>query len=131
MLLSRRSLLKLTGLAGISGLAGVKIVGLNVAHAQEKNWRHGLSLFGELKYPPNFPHFDYVNPAAPKGGKLRLYALGSFDSLNPYTYSGKSTPIAANNESLFTAALDEPSTEYGLVAAEAGFRKIFRKSPIG
>ena len=125
MLLSRRSLLKLTGLAGLSGIAGVRIVGANVAHAQEKTWRHGVSLFGELKYPPNFPHFDYVNPAAPKGGKLRLYALGSFDSLNPYTYSGELTPIAANNESLFTAALDEPSTEYGLVAAEVWFPEDF------
>ena len=119
MLLSRRFLLKLTGLAALSGLAGAKIVGLNLAHAQEKNWRHGLSLFGELKYPPNFPHFDYVNPTAPKAGKLRLYAIGSFDSLNPYTYNGESAAAAANNESLFTAALDEPSTEYGLVAAEA------------
>jgi len=125
MLLSRRFLLKLTGLGAIGGLAGVKIVGVNAAHGQEKNWRHGLSLFGELKYPPNFPHFDYVNPAAPKGGKLRLYALGSFDSLNPYTYSGESTPLAANNESLFTAALDEPSTEYGLVAAEAWYPEDF------
>lgn len=119
MLLSRRSLLKLTSLAGLSSLAGFRVVGLNMAHAQEKNWRHGLSLFGELKYPPNFPHFDYVNPAAPKGGKLRLYAIGSFDSLNPYTYSGESTAAAANNEGLFTASLDEPSTEYGLVAEQA------------
>jgi microcin C transport system substrate-binding protein len=119
MLLSRRFLLKLTGLAALSGLADAKIVGLRLAHAQEKNWRHGLSLFGELKYPPNFPHFDYVNPAAPKGGKLRRYEIGSFDSLNPYTYSGESTGAAANNESLFTESLDEPSTAYGLVADQA------------
>jgi microcin C transport system substrate-binding protein len=117
MPLSRRTLLKLAGLAGLKGF---QIIGANATYAQEapgeKKWLHGLSLFGELKYPPNFPHFDYVNPNAPKGGKLRLYAIGSFDSLNPYTYKGDSTTLAATNEALFTSALDEPSTEYGLIA---------------
>lgn len=120
MPISRRTLIKLAGFAGLEGFSGFQIVGASASFAQdapgEKRWRHGLSLFGELKYPPNFPHFDYVNPNAPKGGKLRLYAIGSFDSLNPYTYNGESTAIAANNEALFTASLDEPSTEYGLVA---------------
>src|SRR5687767_10549864 len=120
MPISRRTLFKLAGFAGLEGFSGFQIVGASASYAQEasgeKRWRHGLSLFGELKYPPNFPHFDYVNPNAPKGGKLRLYAIGSFDSLNPYTYNGESTAIAANNEALFTASLDEPSTEYGLVA---------------
>jgi microcin C transport system substrate-binding protein len=119
MLLSRRSLLKLSGLAGLGGLANFQIIGASIARAQEKTWRHGLSLFGELKYPPNFPHFDYVDPQAPKGGKLRLYSIGSFDSLNPYTYHGEATGIAANNEALFTPSLDEPSTEYGLIAEAA------------
>ena len=48
---------------------------LGPAHAQgeqERQWRHGLSLFGELKYPQAFKHFDYVNPNAPKGGSVRL-----------------------------------------------------------
>jgi microcin C transport system substrate-binding protein len=121
MPLSRRSLLKFTGLAGLSAFAGTKIIGAVAVHAQEPAWRHGLSLFGELKYPPNFPYFDYVNPDAPKGGRLRLYAMGSFDSLNPYTYNGESTGVAANNEALFTAALDEPSTEYGLIADSAAY----------
>lgn len=121
MLLSRRSILRLSGLAAASGFTGIKIVGVTASHAQYKNWRHGLSLFGELKYPPNFPHFDYVNPDAPKGGKVRLYAIGSFDSLNPYTYSGEATGVAANNEALFTAALDEPSAEYGLIADAAWY----------
>ena len=120
MPLSRRTLIKLAGLAGLKGFSGFQIIGASATYAQEppkeKTWLHGLSLFGELKYPPNFPHFDYVNPSAPKGGKLRLYAIGSFDSLNPYTYKGDATTIAATNEALFTASLDEPSTEYGLIA---------------
>jgi microcin C transport system substrate-binding protein len=129
MLLSRRSLLKLSSLAaGLSGIAGFKIIGATVSQAQEKSWRHGLSLFGELKYPPNFPHFDYINPNAPKGGKLRLYAIGSFDSLNPYTYSGESTGVAANNEALFTASLDEPSTEYGLIADAAWYPEDYSQA---
>lgn len=120
MPLSRRTLIKLAGLAGLNGFSGLKIVGASATYAQEgqgeKTWLHGLSLFGEIKYPPNFPHFDYVNPNAPKGGRLRMALVGSFDSLNPYTYRGEATAVAATNEALFTAALDEPSTEYGLIA---------------
>jgi microcin C transport system substrate-binding protein len=125
MLLSRRSLLKISGLLGFGSLADFKLTAASIAHAQEKNWRHGLSLFGELKYPPNFQQFDYVNPQAPKGGKLRLYQIGSFDSLNPYTYHGESTGLAANNEALFTPSLDEPSTEYGLIAESASHPEDF------
>ena len=56
------------------------------AAAQEKTserpWRHGMSLFGELKYPAEFRHFDYVNPSAPKGGAVRLTGFGTFDNFN-------------------------------------------------
>ena len=45
-------------------------------------WRHGLSLFGDLKYKPDFKHFDYVNPNAPKGGSVRQLAIGTFDNFN-------------------------------------------------
>ena len=48
----------------------------------EAAWTHGLSLFGELKYPAGFKHFDYVNPDAPKGGTVRQIALGTFDNFN-------------------------------------------------
>ena len=47
-----------------------------------RDWQHGLSLFGELKYPPGFKHFDYVNPGAPKGGAVRMVAFGTFDNFN-------------------------------------------------
>src|SRR5271157_5731762 len=52
------------------------------AGAEDYKWRHGLSLFGELKYPPGFKHFDYVNPDAPKLGMVRMMALGNFDNFN-------------------------------------------------
>ena len=49
---------------------------------------HGLSIFGDLKYPADFKHFDYVNPDAPKGGIYRTWDLGSYDSLTPFTEKG-------------------------------------------
>ena len=52
------------------------------AGAQSRDWRHGLSLFGDLKYPAGFKHFDYVNPGAPKGGRARMIAFGTFDNFN-------------------------------------------------
>ena len=53
------------------------------AAAGEPAARHGLSTFGELKYAADFTHFDYVAPDAPKGGELRMWALESYDNLNP------------------------------------------------
>src|SRR6056297_2400234 len=50
---------------------------------------HGYSFFGDLKYPADYPHFDYVNPDAPKGGEISLYAPGTFDSMNPYSRKGR------------------------------------------
>ncbi|MGP6087468.1 extracellular solute-binding protein [Antarctobacter jejuensis] len=50
---------------------------------------HGYSFFGELKYPADFTHFDFVNPDAPKGGEMVLGATGTFDSLNPYSRKGR------------------------------------------
>jgi microcin C transport system substrate-binding protein len=79
---------------------------------------HGLSLFGELKYGPDFKHFDYVNPDAPKGGTVRYAAIGtSFDTLNPYTVRGVAAAgIGHIFETLMTTSADEPSSEYGLIA---------------
>ncbi len=66
-----------------------------------------------------FAHTDYVNPAAPKGGRIRLGALGTFDNLNPLV-SGVKGKLASHlmliYEPLLTPALDEPTTEYGLLA---------------
>src|SRR5690606_7359268 len=78
---------------------------------------HAIAMHGEPKYGPDFTHFDYVNPDAPKAGELRLGAEGTFDSFNPYIPRG--TPAAgagAAIESLMTSSADEPFTEYGLIA---------------
>ena len=111
MIFSRRSLLKL---AGLSPLA--KIAGIQVARAEDRQFKHALTLFDDVKYPADFKHFDYVNADAPKGGRVRFAVLGSFDNLNPYTFKGE-TGQAVNNDALLTSALDEASTEYGLVAS--------------
>lgn len=73
---------------------------------------HGYNFFGELKYPADYPHFDYVNPEAPKGGEIALAAQGTFDSLNPYTRKGRA---AALSSSIYESLMDEnaPADEYG------------------
>ena len=86
-------------------------------HAQDGDWKHGSSLFGDVKYPADFAHFDYVNPDAPKGGTFRQAAIGTFDTLNPFNIKG--TPAAGAAliyDSLMTNSMDEPSSEYGLIA---------------
>ncbi|HEU4805755.1 MAG TPA: extracellular solute-binding protein [Nitrobacter sp.] len=105
----------------INVLAGASSV--EVARAQAGpaglKWRHGLSLFGDVKYPEGFKHFDYVNPVAPKGGTVRQIALGTFDNFNPVV-SGVKGSIALEAEliyeSLTTPSLDEVATEYGALA---------------
>src|SRR5215217_6087121 len=87
--------------------------------AAGKTWEHGLSLFGDLKYPAGFKHFDYVNPNAPKGGVARLGGFGTFDNFNLVVSGVKGTVAAGLNDlydTLMVSALDEVSTEYGLLA---------------
>ena len=78
---------------------------------------HGMSLFGDLKYGPDFKHFDYANPDAQKGGTMRYSALGTYDTLNPFVIKG--IPAAGTGlifDTLTVRSEDEPSSEYGLVA---------------
>ena len=78
---------------------------------------HGISTFGELKYEKNFKHLDYVNPNAPKGGEVSIWAFGSFDSMHPYTPKGRSGSLSSIFfESLLTGTSDEIDSSYGLVA---------------
>ncbi len=113
--LSRRTVLR--GLTALGSMFGLRVVGVSAQEASGLVWRHGLSLFGDLKYPAGFPHFDYVKPDAPKGGRVRLFAIGSFDSLNPYTYKGEAAGIVGSvYDRLIKPALDEPGSEYGLIA---------------
>ena len=89
----------------------------NAAHAEPS---HGLSIFGDLKYKPNFAHFDYVNPDAPKGGRLVTMgtsALDTFDSFNSFILKGDAAQgLGLVYDSLMIRATDEPDSLYGLVA---------------
>ena len=75
---------------------------------------HALSMFDDVKYGPDFEHFDYADPNAPTGGEIRLAALGTFDSLNPFILKGNAAAGSSLiYDSLLTGSLDEPFTEYG------------------
>jgi microcin C transport system substrate-binding protein len=96
------------------------------AHAQSGTgdmvWRHGLSLFGDVRYPADFKRFDYVNPDAPKGGVARMISIGTFDNFNIAVagVKGSIAPSAALiYETLMTRSQDEIATEYGLLAEAA------------
>ena len=65
---------------------------------------HGVSVFGEFKYPPDFDHFDYVNPTAPKGGTLRLAVDGTFDSFNSFIPKGNAASTGSVEIALSTSA---------------------------
>ena len=78
---------------------------------------HGISTFGDLKYPEGFDHFDYVNPEAPKGGTFSTWGFGTFDSLTPYILKGNAAALSTVFfDTLMTGSLDEPDAMYGLVA---------------
>ncbi len=82
--------------------------------------RHGLSVFGELKYPAGFQHFDYVNPEAPKGGRLSTNGPITFDSFNNFLVKGDAAAgLDTLFDSLMVRAFDEPDAMYGLVASTA------------
>jgi len=80
--------------------------------------QHAITLYDEApKYPANFTHFDFVNPDAPKGGRLKLASYGGFDSLNPFIPKGNvEGRIGLIYDSLTFQSPDEPFTEYGLLA---------------
>ena len=79
---------------------------------------HGVALWGELKYKPGFQHFAYVNPAAPKGGAMKLSTSAPFDSMNPFILKGVAAPGVAGYvyQSLMVQSYDEPQSYYPLIA---------------
>jgi microcin C transport system substrate-binding protein len=88
-----------------------------IAAADAPVKRHALSLVGTPKFAPDFKHFDWVNPDAPKGGRVRNYASGSFDTLNQFPVQGdKALGLNLLYDSLFTPSFDEPAASYGLIA---------------
>ena len=126
MKLTRRSVLHSTAAvlaAPAFGALGAGTFSVSAA-AQGRQWKHGLSLFGEPQYPPGFKHFDYVNPSAPQGGTVRRIAFGTFDNFNQVVAGVKGSLAMGTElitESLMTPALDEVSTEYGLLAEAVSF----------
>lgn len=128
----RRTVLKLSaGGAICAAIGGVAQPDLAVAQDVE---RHGISAFGDLKYPPNFPHFDYVDPKAPKGGMFSHIGSSrqfnqsflTFNSLNSYILKGDAAMgMELTFASLMARAADEPDSMYGLAA------KSMRISPDG
>ena len=96
--------------------------------APEKLWRHGMSLFGNLKYPEGFRNFDYVNPNAPKGGSVRLTGFGTYDNFN-LVVAGVKGSIAMGvdliYDTLMTPSLDEVATTYGLLAESVSYPDDF------
>ena len=84
---------------------------------------HAYAQFGDVKYPAGFSHFEWANPAAPKGGEIQLVPptrLTNFDKYNPFTLKGSAAPGlgALMFESLLTGTMDEPTTAYGLLAED-------------
>ncbi|HEY0837310.1 MAG TPA: extracellular solute-binding protein [Azospirillum sp.] len=78
---------------------------------------HGIAMMGDLKYPPGFTHFGYVNPHAPKGGALRQAMVGTFDTLNPHVVKGlPAAGLTLVFETLLARSADEPFSLYGLLA---------------
>lgn len=98
-------------------LAGLLMAGQAFADVTS----HGVSAFGDLKYPADFEHFDAVNPDAPKGGQLRTlstYAAQTFDSLNPFILKGEGALEVAEYlfDTLMVPSYDEADAVYGLLA---------------
>ncbi len=111
-----------------------------MAMAGQSVWAaHAYAQFGDIKYPPGFPHFSYVNPEAPKGGDISLVSptrISNFDKYNPFTLKGTAPPNIGSLlfETLLTGTFDEPTTAYGLLAEDVnvapdGLSVTFRLNP--
>ena len=101
---------------------------ISAARASDRNWRHGVSSFGDLKYSAGFRHFEYVNADAPKGGTARQIALGTFDNFNTVVAGVKGSLAAGIDlvyETLLVLSLDEVSSGYGLLAEAVSFPPRF------
>ena len=76
---------------------------------------HGYSFYGDLSYPPDFEHFNYVNPEAPKGGEISFSSLGTFDSMNPYSRKGRAGTLSWM---MYESLLGEMPAENGAAPAD-------------
>jgi microcin C transport system substrate-binding protein len=127
--ITRRHLLHSGAFAAISPAfemaTGISAIGSAYAQGSaggEPEWRHALSLFGDIKYPADFKRFDYVNPDAPKGGVARMISIGTFDNFNIVVQRVKGSIAPGATliyETLMTRSQDEVAAEYGLLAEGA------------
>jgi microcin C transport system substrate-binding protein len=125
--MNRRSLLG-SALVAVAALPITWPRSICTALADDKDWLHGLSLFGDLKYSAGFGHFDYVNAEAAKGGVARQTAIGTFDNFNSVIAGVKGTLAAGIDliyETLLVSSLDEISSGYGLLAEAVSFPADF------
>ena len=124
---NRRSLLKSALLALVARRLPLP-AWVSAAAADEKRWRHGSSPFGDLKYPPSFKMFDYVNASAPRGGTARQIAIGTFDNFNMVVAGVKGSLASGIDliyDTLLVSSLDEASSAYGLIAEELSYPDDF------
>jgi microcin C transport system substrate-binding protein len=97
-----------------------------VSASEAPRQHHALSLIGEPKFGPEFAHFDWVNPNAPKGGRVRQWAMGSFDSLNPFPVKGSAAAaVSIIYDQLMVSSPDEPTAEYGMIAESVSYPDDF------
>ena len=91
----------------------------SAAHADKAVKGHGIAMHGDLKYKPGFKNFDYVNPAAPKGGTVRLNVIGTFDSFNSFIVKGNpASGLGFIYENLMSGSADEAFSQYGQLAEQ-------------
>jgi len=122
--ITRRHLLQGGVIAAVAPALAIEAGLPAIAQAQaqsaaEPQWRHALSLFGDIKYPAGFKRFDYVNPDAPKGGAVRQLEIGTFDNFNVVVEGVKGSianGVSLIYQTLASQSLDEVSTAYGLLA---------------
>ena len=111
---ARRGAAALAGLA----LAALTAAGGWAADAEKVTTSYGYTYFGTLHYPADYSHLDYVNPDAPKGGEISIWAPGTFDSFNLYTRKGVQGALSAiGHESIMTAFADDTTTLYCLLCS--------------
>ena len=123
-ILDRRRFLALAG-GGLAATSGAAWPSISLAGNPTDTPLHGLSAFGELKYPPGYPHFDYVNADAPKGGSfvfsVSYWAFNqnaqTFNTLNSFVLRGEAPPrMELCFDALMVSSLDEPDSVYCAVA---------------
>lgn len=105
-------------LIAIAAVAAGTLARTTPAAAQDAGPRHGLSVFGDLKYRDGFSHFAYVNPDAPKGGRIKIPGLDTFETVHPFILKGRKEILAEGLlfDTLMARSFDEPDSYYGLVA---------------